>query len=246
MTSPYTKLVHVLNTVWAFQYNSERELQHGRSLAARNLLLEGADFVDWCLDKIIPLIESATSDEEEMDELLQARADMGFSCASLCVRLGSIDPAQRAIKLVLHRLSRTNRLRGSHEARAHFHMAQTFEAVGWKNAALYSYLQALQMRPGFQDADVAVDQMETNLGSGMALEELKLKHNLHHVLRPFRHQPTNSPVVSNAYYERIFQEFDGTAPDIRSVDRSASTEVSYPHGRSPYILLTTHRRTLYT
>ena len=96
----------------------------------------------------------------EMNKVLQTRADIGFSYASLLILLSDIDAAQRTIESIVERLTGTRRLCEIHKACAHYHMAQTFEAVDWKNAALYSYLQALRIRPGYQDADAAVDRME--------------------------------------------------------------------------------------
>lgn len=217
MTTKYKRLADILNTVSAYRNNSECESRNGRMLAARNLIQDGADFVDWWLGEVRPRI--AGVNRAELDELLQARAEMGYSCASLYLRSGSIGPAQEAIKCVIYTLAADNGLSEIHKACAHFYMAQSFETVGWKNAAVYSYLQALRFRPGYQDADAAVDQLEKTLGSGMAFEDVKVKHNIQHVLGPLRHQPTDSPVVKPSVYNEIFWKFDGTAPEIRSLGR---------------------------
>ena len=239
MTHPYSEVVEILNTVSAYQNSSAHESNYGRTLAARNLIQDGVDFVDWWLDNIRSRMESI--EDDEMDKLLKARADMGFSCASLSLRLGSIDLAQLAVEHVLQRLSSNERLWKIHKACAHYYMAQTFEAVGRKNAALYSYLQALRMRPGYREADLAVDQMERDLGSGSALEDAKVKHNIRNVLDPFRYQLPRSAVVSRRNYRTIFQEFDGTAAEIRSLDRDASGEVSRLHGKTADVFLIPHR-----
>lgn len=234
MTHPYKRLEEILNTVSAYQTNSEHELKRGRTLAARNLAQEGVDFVDWWLDEIHArrAAELEPNEGKEMDDLLQARADMGFSCASLSLRLGGTDLAQLEIERVLERLSWNHQICDTHRACAHYYMAQTFEAVGWKNAALYSYLQALRLEPGHQDAEVAVDQLERNLQSGPALEDANVKHNITQVVNPFRNQTGRSAVVSKRYYKTIFQEFAGTAAEIRSLDRVASGEVSRPYGET--------------
>ena len=143
MTFRYTRMLEIVSVVTTYQESSKHEAKYGRTLAARNVVQDGADFVDWWLDEIKPQMSRPRIGDEEMDELLQTRADMGFSCASLSTLLGNIDAAVRAIESTLERLTQTQRLCGIHKACAHYHMAQTFEAVGWKNAALYSYLQAL-------------------------------------------------------------------------------------------------------
>ena len=232
MTHQYTRMAEVLNTVSVYQSSTERESNHGRILSARNLLQDGIDFIDWWLEMIETQVAQLEDiDDVEMDELLEARADMGFSCASLSLRLGGIILAQGVIESVLEKLSRNNHLRTTHKARAHYHMAQTFEASGSKNAALYGYLQALALSPHYQDADDAVNQMERNLGSSMTLEDAKIKHNIEHVLTPFRSQCSSFGSVSKREYQRIFQEFDGTAAEICSLSRRSRGEVSRPIAR---------------
>lgn len=247
MTQPYTRLVEILSTVAAYQSSSDYESKNGRTLAARNLVQDGVDFIDWWLDKIRPsMLHLKPCDEKEMDELIQARADMGFSCASLSIRLGSTDLAQKAIEHVLERLKQTHRLGDIHKASAHYYMAQKFEAVGWKNAALYSYLQALRIRPGYKDVDAAVDQMERNLGSGTALEDANLNHNINSVLERFRHRPTGSAIIGDKQYTKAFQQYTGTAAEINSLNETSHVEVSRLYRRVLDAVLITHRPTSYT
>lgn len=244
MTHNYTRMAEIVNIVSACQESSKHESKHGRTLAARNVVQDGADFVDWWLDAIKPRMAHLQLDgSEEMDELLQTRADMGFSCASLSTALGDIDAAQRAIESTLEELTRTEQLSEIHKACAHYHMAQTFEAVGWKNAALYSYLQALRIRPGYEDADAAVDRMEQHLGPGTTLEAAKVKHNLLHVLNSFRHRSAGSTSITNREYtqreyRRVFEQFDGTAAEIRSLSRTTHGEVR--RSQDPRPLLSDH------
>ena len=247
MVHPYTSLVESLNTVSSYQKRSEHESSHGRTLAARALAQDGVDFIDWWLIEIRPRMESrGPKDSEEMDELLDARAHMGFSCAALHLRLGSIDLAQGAVRNVLEALSSERRLREGHKACAHYHMAQSFEAAGWKTAALYSYLQALRIRPAYGDADAAVDQMERNIGSGTALEDAKVEQNIKHVLTPFLHKASHLAVLSDREYKRIFLGFDATAAEIHSLQRHAQHEVSRLCSRALDVFLTTHRPISYT
>lgn len=246
MTHPYTRLVEILSTVSAYQSSSKYQSNNGQTLAARNLVQDGVDFVDWWLDTIRPwMLRLEPFDETELDELIQARADMGFSCASLSIRLGSTDLAQTAIEHVLERLERTDRLDDIHKSSAHYHMAQKFEAVGWKNAALYSYLQALRLRPGYQDVDAAVDQMERSLGSGTALEDANVKHNIQSVLERFRYRPAGSAIIGIKEYRKVFQQFIGTAAEINSLNRTSRVEVSRLYRRVPDAVLITHRPTSY-
>ncbi len=234
MTYPYTRMVEIVNVVSAYQESSKHESEHGRTLAARNVVQDGADFVDWWLDEMEPqMAQSQHIGDEEMGELLQTRADMGFSCASPSTLLGNIDAAQQAIERTLKRLTGTQRLSLTHKACAHYHMAQTFEAVGWKNAALYSYLQALRMRPGYQDADAAVDRIEQHLGPGTTLEDARTKHNILRVLNSFRHRFASSTVVNRGEYNVIFEQFDGTAAEFRSLTRSTEGEVSISQDPRP-------------
>ncbi len=227
MTHPYKRMVEIVNVESAYQEISKHESKHGRILAARNVVQDGADFVDWWLDEIKHEMEQSQQiGDEEMDELLETRAEMGFSCASLSTVLGNIDAAQRVIESTLERLTGTQRLCETHKAFAHYHMAQTFEAVGWKNAALHSYLQALRIRPGYQDADAAVDRIEQHLGPGTTLEDTRTKHNILRVLNSFRHRSASSTVVDNLEYRRIFEQFDGTAAEFRSLSRVTQGQVS--------------------
>lgn len=83
MTHPYKRVEEALNIVSAYKNSSEHESKHGRTLAARNLAQDGVDFVDWWLDEIHRHMaaESELNDGKELEDLLQARADMGFPCA---------------------------------------------------------------------------------------------------------------------------------------------------------------------
>ena len=247
MTHPYTRLAEILNTMSTYQKSSEKELEHGRTLLARNVVQDGVDFADWWSDKMRQqMARLQPIDDKDLDILFQARAEMGFSSASLSLRLGCIKVAQLAIESVLERLSRSQRLSPTHKACAHYYMAQSFEALGWRNAALYGYLQALRLRPGYLDANAAVDQMESNLGSGTALDDARVKHNIDHVLDRFRFKSTHSAIVSNQDYKTIFRKFEGTAAEIRSVDRDSNGEVSRPYSKTAGVFLTISRPIWYT
>lgn len=242
MMHPYRNMVEILGTASAYHKRSEYELKQGQTFAARNIAQDGVDFVDWWLDAIRPGMErSAQIPDAEMDGLFEVRVDMGFSCAALCLRLGNVDLAQWTVRRVLEQLSSNQRLGQLHKACAHYHMAQTFETLGWKTAALYSYLQALRIRPGYDDADAAVDQMEQNIGFGTALEDAKVEHNINQVLNPFRYKPSHGAVVSDREYKRIFLEFDATAAEIHSLQRRTRMEVSRLYSRAPDVFLTMHR-----
>ena len=234
MTHPYKRSEEALNIVSAYKNSSKHESKLGHTLAARNLAQDGVDFIDWWMYEIRNRMaaELELNDSKELESLAQARADMGFSCASLSLRLGSTDLARRAIERVLKRLSLNQQICDTHRACAHYYMAQTFEAKGWKNAALYSYLQALRLKPGYQDAGVAVDQMQKHLGSCTALEDATVKHNIDNVVNPFRNQPARSFAESQRYYREVFQEFAGTSAEIRSLDRRASGDVSDPYNET--------------
>ena len=244
MMHPYKRMSEILNTVGVYQSSADLELRHGRILSARNLFQDGVHFIDWWLELInAQFARLGTIKDEEMDELLEARADMGFSCASLSLQLGSIELAQRVVKSVLEKLSRNDHLHNTHKASAHYYMAQSFEALGWKNAALYGYLQALTLCTHYRDADDAVDQMERNIGSGMTLEDAKIKHNIEHVVNPFRAQSSRIANVSKREYRRMFREFDGTAAEIRSLNRQSRGEVGGPYRKTSDGLLIMHRPT---
>lgn len=88
------------------------------------------------------------------------------------------------------------------------------------------------MEPGYQDAEAAVDQMEKSLGSGTALEDAKVKHNIDNVVNPFRNQTARNTVVSKRYYSTVFQEFAGTAAEIRSLGRFVRGDVSRPYSET--------------
>ena len=247
MTHPYRRLAEILNTMLAYQESSEKELRYGRILVARNIIQDGADFFDWWSDNIRrEMARLINFDTNELDNMFEARAEMGFSSASLSLRLGDTEFAQEAIKDVLLRLWRDQRLSQIHKARAHYGMAQTFEALGWGNAALYSYLQALRLRPGYSDADAAVGLMESNLEAGTALEDARVKHNIEHVLDRFRSQSANSATIRERDYKTIFRKFEGTAAEIRSVDRRSHSEVSRLYRKTQSVLLTMRRPIWFT
>lgn len=243
MQHPYTLPVEISHTVSAYQKISQHELSHGRILSARNFAQDGADFLDWWGDNVQTHMDEL--DEIDTDKLVQARADIGFSCAALYIQMASVDLAKCAIKMVLESLFLNDRLTDTHRACAHYFTAQSYEAVGWKNAALYSYLEALRMRPGYQDTDAAVDRMEQNLGSGTALEDAIIKHNIDSVLKPLRHQPSDSTVVSEPMYRTIFQAFHGTAAEIRSLDERTDRKVSKHRNKPSDALLIMQRATSY-
>lgn len=244
MTHPYKGIAEILNTMSYYQERSENELKHGRTLLAGSIIQDGVDFVDWWSDRMRgQMARLHTIEDTDLDMLFEARADMGFSSASLSLRVDDIESAQLAVKNVLQRLYQDDRLSIIHKTRAHYHMAQTFEALEWRNAALHSYLQALRFRPGYSEADAAVDKMERNLGSGTALEDARVKHNIDHVLSRFRSRPAHSTTIPDRDYNVIFRKFEGTAAEIRSVDRASTEEVSRPYRKTPGVLLTTHRRT---
>lgn len=247
MTHPYKRLAEILNTMLAYQDSSEKELRYGRILVARNIIQDGADFFDWWSDNMRREMARLTNfDTNDLDNMFEVRAEMGFSSASLSLRSGNIKSAQKAVEDVLERLSQDQRLSSTHKASAHYHMAQTFEALGWGNAALYSYLQALRLNPGYSDADAAVDQMERNLGSGTTLEDARVKHNLDHVLERFRSQSAHSVTIRERDYKIIFRKFEGTAAEIRSVDRRSYSEVSRLYRKTQSVLLTMRRPIWYT
>ena len=241
MTHPYKELGEILNTMSAYQESSEKEMRHGRTLAARNIVQDGVDFVDWWSDRLRRRSHSYAV--TSLDKLFQTRADMGFSSAWLSLQLGDVKLAQKAIYKVLERLSRNSRLSIGHKARAHYHMGKTFEALGWVNAALYSYLQALRLSPGYSHADAAVDDIEESLGSGTALEDARVEHNINHVLSRFRYKSTHGTTIRVQDYDMIFRKFEGTAAEIRSVDRYSRRDVSSLYRKTPGVLLTTYRRT---
>lgn len=244
MTHPYTRLAEIQSTMYTYQERSENELTNGQTLLARNIIQDGVDFVDWWSDRMRgKMAQFHPLEDGEIDILFETRADMGFSSSSLSLRVGNIESAQVAVQHVLQRLDRDDRLATIHKARAHYHMAQTFEALGLGNAALYSYLQALRLRPGYSEADAAVDKMEQNLGFGSALEDARVKHNIDHVLSHFRSRHEHSTAMRDRDYDVIFRKFEGTAAEIRSVDRYAGQDASRPYCKTLSPLLTMHRRT---
>ena len=235
MSKKYKSQLEVLDIAFAHKVKSDYESDRGRYLAARNFAHDGVEFLDWWLSDS----HNRMRRWEDSNEIFQARADFGFSYSALSLRAGNTELAEKAVRSVLDQLGHRSQHSEGHKARAHYHMAQAFEAKGWRNAALYSYLQALRKRPGYLEADAAVDRMEQHLGSGTTLEYSILKNNIQTVLAPFRHRATGSHGLGKREYKTAFRSFSGTAAEIRSLKKVITWGVvRKPYSNASYVYLT--------
>ena len=73
-------------------------------------------------------------------------------------------------------------------AEAYYILGLVKEGWGAKNAAAYSFLRALCCTPRHEATNVAIDRLRERVYDKADIEHVIVRHNIDHVLKPFRHR----------------------------------------------------------
>ena len=226
MMSPFTKLCEAVDRVSIYYDHALQKQNLGRLFEARCDYQDGHDFIYWlaCSYDDLDLSDDSIHDEYLDDQFFRLSADIGFSCAFLCIELGDLNRALHFIDETLELQEQEEEEEEEEEeekeevsrAEAWFLYGLRDVMIGASNGAAYCFLQTLWKQPGQLGADDAVDELEARLRSCAGLTERIILHNIQHVLQPFRHQTPGSAVMSKDEYGLLLQQWYAGKKEVDS------------------------------
>ena len=205
MMSPFKGFQDFLDRASTYQGRALQKEKRGRLSEACCDYQDCYDLTLWfwysiAFDDVFPF--RGQSPIEIIARLLHTIA---VSCAVLYINLGDLDSALSALDWIWK--FRSTELEYEAETEVWFRCGLRDLAKGAANGAAYCFLQTLRKQPGHAGADEAVDQMESRLRSCAGSNECSILHNIQHVLQPFRHQPHDGAVVSEARYRALTEQW---------------------------------------
>lgn len=83
------------------------------------------------------------------------------------------------------------------------------QALGFENAAAYSFLRALLATPGHEATNKAMDRLRERVHDKPLIDHAIIRHNIDNVLKPFRHRTAGKAPLGEAEARSIAERFVG-------------------------------------
>lgn len=233
MMSPFDDFQEIADRAATYHDRALEEQELGRLSKARCDYHDGHDFIFWYIFASRCLGNPHEKDKSKFKLFIQLWADINFSCAFLCIKLGDLDWAFRLLSWTLD--GQPQGEQDLAQTEAWFLHGLRDQALGAGNGAAYCFLQTLRNQPGHRGADEAVDKLELELQSCTGLTERIILQNIEHVLQPFRHQAHDSAVMSKDDYDLLVQQWYAGKREVGSTGYSHITRGSVSLTRAAHL-----------
>ncbi|MCJ1461038.1 hypothetical protein MMC28_011420 [Mycoblastus sanguinarius] len=230
MTTSPVHVDEVLARTTAYRSLACQEIRRDRIFEVRSILYDAVEYLQGWLSPgpYKPLFRLGGFTQESLAELMRKKKDMIFAISCFSTELGDPDDACR----VIDHLFKTWPGNQEDDSRtpdfpdAHYHLGISYVVEGLKNAAAYSFLQALSLSPGH-------DVMEARLQRSADPEDILARFNVEHTLRPYRHMASDQQPVQQLNNSWFFDDFVGSTRGNLGLQQSSrlsdETDKTVPH-----------------
>ena len=167
---------------------------------------EGADYVHWLASNPYGLSSTVMANSETTEKLARYWWDLIKECVLCCWQMGNMSLAKNTL---LSLFKSTYWTPTDKWAEAYHTLGAIEEALGAENAAAYSFLRALNARPGFEETNKAIDRLRERVGEKTDMEHVIVRHNIDNVLKPFRYQTPGQAPLGRVEASIISAQFVG-------------------------------------
>ena len=205
----------LLNRSSTYQSRGLQQLELKNAYRAHTIFQEGLGYMQWLMDcqhghSIYPINSTIPS------PLSNKCWELGKASVLCCMDIGDRNSA-RSITKSLFKCDHSFTCRSQvTQAEAYYYLGLVHVADGAENAPANSFLHALLLKPGYGEADEAVDEMRERVINGISFKHIIVQYNIDNVLKPFRHQTQDQIPLGDTETKKIIGGFVG---NIRELDR---------------------------
>lgn len=205
----------------AYKSRVSNQMNEKRWNDARETLLNALDFFDLLHEKY-HMIPSAAA-RRKVCPLEAKMIDMQWKQIHCCLEVGRTGNVHHLIRQMfsIYNASETTEAEGEgywdRAADAHCAIGRAYVIDGYRNSALYSFLQALLHTPGHAETDKAIDDLEEMVKSSSKPDDVMARLNIEGVLKEVRHSGRDQ--MTEAEDEKLVRGFIATYREIQGLFR---------------------------